>query len=413
MVFKSVILGSLMAATTLSASVKPQLVVFGNSLSDIGNIENVTYEVPWWNGHFSTGPVWNEYLAYYNNYTLVNYAIGGATSNNTFVNLMTQGNVTIPSVPDQITTYTGVFGGKYNASALADDIAVIEIGANDFLDGSLLLAADKIDMTAFTDGVVSDIVNSLQSLITFGYRKLLVTDIPDVKVTPAILAFGETGGSNIDEYVTTVNTKLTAATQKLATDSGKNVDYIRVVSLYNILSVAADKNVTDALGITVVDKECYPVTTNKTLISSCDNPDQYVFADWIHPTTTVHALAGAIFAEIIDNGSFNYTEANLLALIKEYNVTSAKSQTNFLYSSPDSAKTGKLVIDEYTIKQSIANAPALIKENNAASTNGTSGNSTSGNSTSTSSTTKPSGSSRNFVSTMIPVSLISLILLVI
>ncbi|PVZ97046.1 hypothetical protein BB558_007017 [Smittium angustum] len=408
MVFKSVVLGSLMAATTLSASVKPQLVVFGNSLSDTGNIENVTYAVPWWDGHFSTGPVWNEYLAYYNNYTLVNYATGGATSNDTFVNMLTQGNTTTPSVPDQITTYTGVFGGKYNTNALVDDIAVIEVGVNDFLSAALLLAANEIDMTVFADGLVSDIISSLQSLITFGYRKLLITDIPDVKVTPAVIAFGEIAGSNIDGYVKAVNTKLNAATQKLATDNGKNVDYIRVVSFYNILGVAGNKNVTDALGITVVDKECYPVNANGTLISSCDNPDQYVFTDGIHPTTMIHAVVGAIFAEIIDNGSFDYTEASLFALVKKYNVTSAKSQTNFLYSSPDSAKTGKLVIDEYTIKQSIANAPALIKENNDASSN-----STSGNSTSTSSTTKPSGSSRNFVSTIIPVSLISLILLVI
>ncbi|PVU86961.1 hypothetical protein BB559_006301, partial [Furculomyces boomerangus] len=411
MVFKSVILGSLMAATTLSASIKPQLVVFGDSLSDIGNIENSTRAAPRWNGHFSTGPLWNEYLAYYKNYTLVNYAIGGATSNNTFVNLMTQGNYTNPSILDEIATYTDVFGGKYNASALVNDIAVVGIGANDFIYASKLLVANEINMVTFTDGVVSNIINTVQSLITFGYRKLLVADISDLKALPIFLPFGETGGSNVDKYVTTVNTKLTVATQRLATDNSKSVEYIRVVNLYKFLSVLTNKNVTDVLGITVIDKECYPVTENNTLISSCDNPDQYVFTDEVHPTTTVQALLGATFAEIIDNGSFNYTEANLLALIKEYNVTSAKSQTNFLYSSPDSAKTGKLVIDEYNIKQSIANAPALIKEKNAASSNSTSGNSTSGNSTSTSSTTKPSGSSRNFVSAIIPVSLISLILL--
>ncbi|PWA02715.1 hypothetical protein BB558_001146 [Smittium angustum] len=412
MVLKSVILGSLMVATTLSAGIKPQLVVFGDTLSDIGNIENVTFVVPWWNGHFSTGPIWNEYLAYYKNYTLVSYAIGGATSNNTFVNMLAQDNVTTSSVPDQIVTYTGVFGGKYNTSALADDVVAIEIGANDFLRIALLLAGDEIDVPAFIDGLVSNIINSLQSLIEFGYRKLLVTDIPDFKTIPEVIAFGETVSFKIDEYVRAANTKLNVAAQKLATDNSESIDYVRVVSFYNTLSAVTKKNVADALSITVVDKECYPVA-NRTLISSCDNPDQYVFADLIHPTTTIQALLGAIFAEIIDNGSFNYTEANLLALIKEYNVTSAKSQTNFMYSSPDSAKTGKLVIDEYTIKQSIANAPALIRANNAASSNGTSGNSTSGNSTSTSSTTKPNGSSRNFVSTIIPVSLVSLILLVI
>ncbi|KAJ1676696.1 hypothetical protein EV182_007668, partial [Spiromyces aspiralis] len=55
---------------------KASFLVFGTSLSDTGNVIEVYGVGGYWDGRFSSGPVWNEYTAYLQNMTLVNYAFG-------------------------------------------------------------------------------------------------------------------------------------------------------------------------------------------------------------------------------------------------------------------------------------------------------------------------------------------------
>ncbi|OMJ13366.1 Thermolabile hemolysin, partial [Smittium culicis] len=85
MMFSKLVSCSIVLALSVSAASK-RLIVFGDSLSDIGNVDRAKNVIPWVPGRFSNGPMWNEYLAYNNNYTLINYAYGGATCNNTFIN---------------------------------------------------------------------------------------------------------------------------------------------------------------------------------------------------------------------------------------------------------------------------------------------------------------------------------------
>jgi len=64
---------------------------FGDSTCDNGNgtytLLNHTYppSPPYYNGRFSNGPVFMEYLSNILNATLYDYAYGGATSDNTYV----------------------------------------------------------------------------------------------------------------------------------------------------------------------------------------------------------------------------------------------------------------------------------------------------------------------------------------
>ncbi|NES86693.1 MAG: hypothetical protein F6K10_38055 [Moorea sp. SIO2B7] len=60
-----------------------KMVIFGDSLSDTGNLKNwlkIMPEYPYWYGRFTNGKTWNEYLSQTTGITMFNWAIGGAKS---------------------------------------------------------------------------------------------------------------------------------------------------------------------------------------------------------------------------------------------------------------------------------------------------------------------------------------------
>ncbi|PVU92736.1 hypothetical protein BB561_003638 [Smittium simulii] len=352
---------SLAASITVSAA-KPHLVVFGNSLSDIGNVENLSTDIPYWNRRFSNGPVWNEYLAYFNNYTLINFAIGGATSNNTSVKKFTNKTVEIPSALEQIGLFSNTFGGKFEPSTMKDDIAVIEIGGNDLLSGVELEAALKIDVEAFASSVAGNIVDSVKIVKGLGYKKIIVTAVSDISDIPATSMLSESSSDNVSKYPTAINDKLDSLLNS-EFSANNSTDFIRLINLNQVINIIAD-NFKDQLNITVTDEPCYVVSDSYKLLSVCNNSDNYVFTDSVHPSTKTHALLASIIAQAVNNTSFEINEKSVEPLISRYNLTNANSRSNFLYDS-DSYSTGKVKIESYTIKSAILNANAIIATKNS------------------------------------------------
>ena len=112
--------------SVVAASQFSHIVVFGDSLSDTGNLYALDpSSVPaskYYQGRFSNGPVWVEYLAEADllDATLVNNAYGGASTDGS----------SPPGLQVQVSTYTAT------ADVLPDALYVIWIGANDFLGGA-------------------------------------------------------------------------------------------------------------------------------------------------------------------------------------------------------------------------------------------------------------------------------------
>ncbi|KAJ2643572.1 hypothetical protein IW137_002339, partial [Coemansia sp. RSA 1287] len=170
----------------------PTLHIFGDSLSDIGTLKDLALGLipppPYWQGRFSSGPVWNEYLAKLTGFNLYNKAVGGSTSDNDNAALLDflpiELPISIPSTKDQI-TYFKATRPFYSASPTRNsDIAVLEVGANDFFAKMIDLATNTLTVGSFVDTLTDSIVEQLEMLRQIGFKNIFVSDMAAIQYTP-------------------------------------------------------------------------------------------------------------------------------------------------------------------------------------------------------------------------------------
>ncbi|KAJ1963177.1 hypothetical protein GGI12_002212 [Dipsacomyces acuminosporus] len=293
------------------------LIVFGDSLSDIGsgwkrvNFDPNYKPPPWFQGRYSSGFVWNEWTADELNYTLANFAYGGATSNNSFV------KSDVPSVADQIDMYSKQKAADRYASP-EDDVVAIEIGSNDVMkDVKKLAFADKDGIEKFARNLTSDIISSVDRMVQFGYKSFLVFNLPPIHITPIVISLKLT--SYVAPIVQTINDIYTDAVEQYKNShSGLN---ITIVDTSYLASTIIGSLLPD-LNIKYADKSC--VTTDlKNQTKHCTNPDEFFFMDAIHPTRLPHRLIGYVVAKIIQDNSYNATVEDMRSLIKTRGIRNA------------------------------------------------------------------------------------------
>lgn len=240
-----------------------EIYVFGDSLSDIGNVSettkrNIPPSPPYFQGRYSNGPVWVEYLA--SKLKLApnpdtNFAFGGTTTGDS------QGIP--PGLLVQVENFTANI-----SSAQPNAVYIIWAGANDYLGG-------VTDSTA----PVNNLVMAVKSLSTVGARNIVVVNLPDLGKLPG------TRTSQRSDFLNNLtqkhNSELAAALNNLRLQpiSDINITYLDVNSLFNQVINNPKK-----FGFTNVTKPCL------SDVSICDNPNEYLFWDDIHPTTATHKL---------------------------------------------------------------------------------------------------------------------------
>lgn len=139
------------------------IVCFGDSLSDIGNVYNLTDSkwpsLPYYQGRFSNGPVWIEKLGISN---LINYAYGSATSDNNLVEGRTIFNIIVPVVRQQIMMYKN----KTNLKKInfEEIIYIIWIGSNDYYFNRNISSSIVINST----------INGIKDLIEIGGKNIVI-----------------------------------------------------------------------------------------------------------------------------------------------------------------------------------------------------------------------------------------------
>ncbi len=143
------------------------IVAFGDSLMDNGNLYGMTGGAmppspPYWEGRFSNGPVWVEYLADSMGLSdqLYDFAVGGSTTANV--------------LNDQIIPYTASNAGSVNT------LYVLGAANNDFI------RMDPADPTGWIAPAVVNIYQSISALYVGGVKHLLVANVPNYGLGPSI-----------------------------------------------------------------------------------------------------------------------------------------------------------------------------------------------------------------------------------
>ncbi|KAJ2124882.1 hypothetical protein GGF48_003774, partial [Coemansia sp. RSA 921] len=196
------------ASTVQSAPVSatPNLIVFGNSLSDTGNLVDAVGGSGFFGGRATNSYVWNEYTAKILGMQLVNRAYRGATSNND-LSPATWGNFSVPSFHDQVAMWLKETPNPSQFN-LDNDVIEIEIGGNDILHHMDGLATGAIELAELATKIAATIATDMQLLATAGYKNIILWNLPAVDKTPFVLELN--AGALIKPVIETINAATSA-----------------------------------------------------------------------------------------------------------------------------------------------------------------------------------------------------------
>lgn len=284
------------------------VVVFGDSLSDNGNLydfmkHQIPQSPPYFEGRFSNGPVWIELLmaSYFPSNPsahLYDYAFGGAGVSEE------EGDDDLFTLKKEVNTYLLAHHDK----ASEDSLYVIWIGGNNYL--AMPSEVDKT-LKSVNDGIV----HSIKRLVEKGAKHFLVINLPDLGKTPAAIEFGSIDGMR--HYSTEHNKNLYNTVEQLK-GIYPDVEWL----YYDISKIFA--NLTDnpaEYGFTNITGTCYNTLVNEVtkksvlnMVASVQptktmvNCDGYLFFDLVHPTAIAHQLIAEDARLMLDANGVQFSE---------------------------------------------------------------------------------------------------------
>lgn len=302
---------ALASPITAVASIYSDLIVFGDSLSDVGNTQFTTSngllaffapDTPghaYFNGRFSNGWVWSDWAASVltPNEPLTpqrqggdNFAFGGARTEGT--DFLT--DIFIDDLATQIDTFTNTRTGDANA------LYTLFIGANDFFQDSESMPVDQIDFMTPAQRVG----NAFDDLYATGARNFLLFNLPWLGLTPTY---------NSTPDAADWNTLSQNYNQQLSVEADLFEQAHPDATLFEIDTAALFNSLVDnavELGFTNLTDSAAPGLEagdngyNTNLIAA--NIDEYLFFDGVHPTARVHELLGfAAVRAVVPTGDYN------------------------------------------------------------------------------------------------------------
>lgn len=318
----------LIFSTSLFAQTIHELVFFGDSLTDNGNLYSTTLKFipkdpPYYNGRFSNGPVWADYISNYFNkkYSAQakNYAVGGAT-------------VVSRSIFDGALPYYLKYEvnryikskSKTNKDAV---LYLLWIGANDYMD----ITKQPVDM--LVKEVIDELVIQIRVLIEHGGKNFVIIDLPDLSKAPYTKTINQEQKDRLKLLSQLHHEKLLEATHELQkmypafhfiyingfgtfNDMYTNIEYYNqkyhkhIVNLSESCWLGGYRGMNPNMDATLQESIQYSTSlsiANNVAMAKylgeipCKNPDDYLFWDSVHPTEAVHEVFANMVIEAIEN----------------------------------------------------------------------------------------------------------------
>jgi outer membrane lipase/esterase len=310
----------MLLSSTALAQKGGSVYVFGDSLSDDGNIPKylggfVYPGPPYYDAHFSNGPVYAEYLPGLigAGFSPANdYAVGGAKAGTGNIDETILPSLSVTGVATQIADATAA-GLRFTPQ----DTVLLWAGANNYFGilGGLAAGTLITDPTVQADiAQVSGFVDSdAASLIGLGARRLVVMNLPDLGATPSET---QAGVSVLATDISQANNVLLQR-QLLALHDQTGVNIYLVNAQMAVEEILADPG---RYGILNTTQGC-------ALVTACANAplavqDTYLFWDGVHPTTGVHDILAHVIANQLTAESDVGGQGELMLLQGQYFTSS-------------------------------------------------------------------------------------------
>ncbi|RIB27035.1 GDSL-like Lipase/Acylhydrolase-domain-containing protein [Gigaspora rosea] len=319
-------------------------VAFGDSFSDNGNSYNLTNKI-WptdvnYEGHFTNGKVWTEYLAELLNIKLINYAYGGATSNSEFIQGCTgpKAEFHVHGIKQQIEMFIAA-NTKSNKSKNKNSYSST---LKKFLKSNKIKKSKKVkdfsrtlfsvwdtgndyffsDMRASPLEVVKSLIDALHLLVNSfpSINTILIPNIHDLSRIPAFKTCDIEEKNRISKMIESHNKYLLEHLVKFSRETGVKIIYLKIDKFTKELQT---KDGMSCFGISnCVDAAVNLYNNNSDEIADLnnnnndhENKDSFLFWDDYHVTTLVHdALANLSFEILEDlNSPFSIHKRNSFA----------------------------------------------------------------------------------------------------
>lgn len=291
------------------------LFVFGDSLSDVGNTDYWTTDGPlaffapdtpgnaYFDGRFTNGQVWTEWLAEGLGFGPLEPDTAAATSNpnglggNSFAygGAYTSGsplgqNFYVDDFDDQVNDYLSV------RSSDADALYTVLIGANNFILGE----------QTNTSVPAAQVGNGLSALAGDGAANFLVLNLPWLGLTPAhngTIAEANEWNQRSQDYNAALASELDAFELANPEVTVYRLDLAQL--LIDLIADAANRGFTNTTDSAAPGLEAGLPGYDQSQIVA--NPNEYLFWDNVHPTASVHRLLGyEALRAVLPEGDYNY-----------------------------------------------------------------------------------------------------------
>lgn len=290
---RSAVLTAALGAVS-SAQAYSSLIVFGDSLSDTGNVQARAQlagldvpAAPYFQDRFTNGLVAVEVMAQALGVPVTSHAYGGAYTG--LGNRIPAGNLLEGTgMQSQVNQFISGLG---SAQADAQALYVLWGGGNDLFT---LLEDPSASPTAVFGEAVGNLTHQLSQLYARGARDFFVPLLPDFGNTYDAVAGGPAAQAAASAVSASFNSYLTGAMQQLQ-GTLADADILLFDTPAVQLSTRAQLL---AQGGNVVER-CWTGGYDGTGGTLCADPDRYFLFDSVHPSAVVHRATGLAMAAAV------------------------------------------------------------------------------------------------------------------
>ncbi|KAG9300210.1 hypothetical protein G9A89_002656 [Geosiphon pyriformis] len=265
-----------------------KLVVFGDSYSDNGNAYKLAgpdlLTDDYYQGRYSNGPVWPEYLAGFLGAKINDFAYAGASTDNEVIQGFLEVNgtkVEVPGLKQQVEAYkdTLKFGTDLNKTL----VATWPVGSD----------YQSTQLSAVPEEVVERLTKIWVNLYEIGVRNILVPSLPDFSLLPVIELVDKDLKPTAFEIYLKHNEALKISIVSFTTKYPDAIIYTADFNKYQRNTTGLEQYA----DITNTKEACFKNVDK--LAKPCSNPEDYFFWDREHITTKAHLGLAFVFLKAL------------------------------------------------------------------------------------------------------------------